>query len=65
MINSRKFEIITNRRDLAIRKEVLKCQRDSRLANIKFECNMTSGNGIGGQKTDVFVLSREDRMHQK
>ena len=65
MINGRKFEIIINRRDLAIRKVVLECQRDSRLANVKFECNMTSGSAIGGQKTDDFFLSREDRMHQE
>ena len=65
MINGRKFEIMTNKRGLAIRKEVLKCPRDSRLSNVKFGCNMTSGNAIGGQKTDVFLLSREDRMHQE
>ena len=65
MINSRKFEMITNKWGLAIRKEVLECQRDSRLVNVKFECHMTSGDAIGGQKTDVFLLSREDRMHQE
>ena len=65
MINSRKFEIITNRRGLAIRKEVLECLRNSRLANVKFECNITSGNAIGGQKTDVFFLNRGNRMHQE
>ena len=65
MINGRKFEIITNKRGLAIKKEVLECLRDSRLANVKFECNMTSGNAIEGQKMDVFLLSRGDRIHQK
>ena len=65
MINSRTFEIITNRRGLAIRNEVLECQRYNRLANVKFECNITSGNAIGGQKTDVFLLSKENRMHQE
>ena len=65
MINGRKFEIITNKRGLAIRKEVLECSRDSGLANFKFGCNMTSGDAIGGQKMDVFLLNREDRIHQE
>jgi hypothetical protein len=48
---------------LVIEKEVLKCPRDSRLANAKFGSNMMSGDANEGQRKDVFLLSREDGMH--
>jgi hypothetical protein len=48
LIPGRKFGRTTSRRGLVIGKEVLKCPRDSRLANAKFGSNMMSGDAIGG-----------------
>ena len=59
----RKLGRMASRRGLVIGKEVLKCPRDSRLANTKFGSNITSGDAIGGQRKDVFFLSRGDGMH--
>ena len=63
LISGRKFGRTTSSRSLVTGKEVLKCPRDSRLANAKFGSNMTSGDAIGGQRKDVFFLSRGDGMH--
>ena len=63
LISDRKFGRATSRRCLMIGKKVLKCPRDSRLANAKFESNIASGDAIGGQRKDVFLLSRGDGMH--
>ena len=51
----RKLGRMTRGRDLAIRKEVLKYPGHSRLANTKF----------GGQRKDVFLLSRGDGVHDE
>jgi hypothetical protein len=63
LIRGRKFGMMTSRRGLVIGKEVLKYPRDSRLANAKFGSNMMSGDAIGGQRKDVFLLSRGDGTH--
>jgi hypothetical protein len=63
LIPGGKFGRMTSRRGLVIGKEVLKCSRDSRLANAKFGSNMTSGDAIRGQRKDVFLLSRGDGMY--
>jgi hypothetical protein len=63
LIPDRTFERTTSRRGLVIWKEGLKCPRDSRLSNAKFGSNMMSGDAIGGQRKDVFLLSRGDEMH--
>jgi hypothetical protein len=63
LIPGRKFGRMISRRGLVIGKEVLKCPRDSRLVNAKFGSNMMSGDAIGGQRKDVFPLSREDGTH--
>ena len=63
LISDRKFGRTSSRRGLVVGKEVLKGSRDSRLANTKFGSNMTSGDAIGGQKKNVFLLSRGDGMH--
>jgi hypothetical protein len=63
LIPGRKFGRRTSRRGLVIWKEVLKYPRDSRLSTAKFGSNMTSGDVIGGQRKDVFLLSRGDGMH--
>ena len=63
LISDTKFGRTTSRRGLVVGKEVLKGPRDSILANAKFESNMTSGDAIGGQRKNVFLLSRADEMH--
>ena len=59
----RKLGRMTRGRDLVIRKEVLKYPGYSRLANTKFGGNRVSGIMIGGQRKDVFLLSRGDGVH--
>ena len=61
----RKLRRMTRGRDLAIRKEVLKYPGHSRLANTKFGGNRASGMMIGGQRKDVFLLSRGDGVHDE
>jgi hypothetical protein len=63
LISSRKFGRTTSRRGLVIEKEDLKCPRDSILANAKFGSNMMSGDAMGGQRKDVFLLSRGDGIY--
>ena len=52
-------------RDLLIKKEVLKYPGHSRLANTKFGGNSTNGVMIGGQRKDIFLLIRGDRVHDE
>jgi hypothetical protein len=61
----RKLGRTTRGRDLAIRKEVLKYPGHSRLANTKFGGNRTGGMMIGGQRKDIFLLSRRDGVHDE
>ena len=52
-------------RDLLIREEVSKYPGHSRLANTKFGNNNLNGVMIGGQRKDIFLLIRGDRVHDK
>ena len=56
---------MTRGRDLAIRKEVLKYPGHSRLSNTKFGGNRVSSMMIGGQRKDVFLLSRGNGVHDE
>ena len=62
-ISDRNLGRTTSRRGLVVGNEVLKGPRDSRLANAKFGSNMMSGDAIGGQRKNVFLLNRGDGMH--
>ena len=63
LISGRKFGRTTSQRSLVIGNEVFKCPEDSRLANTKFESNMMSGDPIGGQRKNIFLLSREHGIY--
>ena len=65
LVYGRKLGRSASRRALVIRKEVLKCPRDSRLANTKFGGNMASGDAIRGQGKNILFLSRGDGVHWK
>ena len=65
LISSRELGRTASKRSIMIGKKIFKYSANSSPANAKFGGNIACRKTIGGQRNDIFFLSRGDGVHSE